>query len=98
MNNLAKRVKRVKRVAFGFSSFRNYRIRALCRQAKLGSTSDDHTPLVSEVPSMERLVQEVRSAGNCSHTLRLRGELINLATGEIRPSSLRVACKDRCFE
>jgi len=49
----------------------------------------------SRAASMERLVKEVRSAGNCSHPVRLRGELINLATGEIRPSSLRVACKDR---
>jgi hypothetical protein len=38
---------------------------------------------------------EVTSAGHCSHPIRLLGETVNLATGELRPSSLRVACKDR---
>jgi hypothetical protein len=34
-------------------------------------------------------------AGNCSHPVRLRGEAVNLATGEVVPSKLSVACKDR---
>lgn len=42
-----------------------------------------------------RLVREVTMAGNCSHPIRLRGDMVNLATGEINESQLRVACKDR---
>ena len=42
-----------------------------------------------------RLVREVALAGNCSHPIRLRGEMVNLATGEVGESLLRVACKDR---
>lgn len=42
-----------------------------------------------------RLVREVALSGNCSHPIRLRGELLNLATGEVKDSTLRVACKDR---
>jgi len=34
-------------------------------------------------------------AGSCSHPIRLRGELINLATGELTEQALKVACKDR---
>jgi transposase len=46
MNNLAKRVKRV---AFGFRSFKNYRIRALLRrQAQLVTSSNTHTSLICE--------------------------------------------------
>jgi len=41
------------------------------------------------------LVHEVEQAGNCSHPIRLRGETVNVATGEITQSVLRVACKDR---
>ena len=42
-----------------------------------------------------RLVREVALAGNCSHPIRLRGEMMNLATGEVGENLLRVACKDR---
>ena len=42
-----------------------------------------------------RLVREVTLAGNCSHPIRLRGEMVNMATGEVGESLLRVACKDR---
>ena len=42
-NNL---IKRVKRVAFGFTNFTNYRIRApaLRRQAQLGTARHHHSP------------------------------------------------------
>lgn len=43
----------------------------------------------------QSLVREVALAGNCSHPIRLSGEMVNLATGEIGASSLRIACKDR---
>lgn len=43
----------------------------------------------------QRLVREVGLAGNCSHPIRLAGEMVNLATGEVETSSLRIACKDR---
>ena len=47
-NNL---IKRVKRVAFGFRSFRNFRVRVpLRREARLGETRDGHTPRTSEAP------------------------------------------------
>lgn len=42
-----------------------------------------------------RIVREVALAGNCSHPIRLRGEMVNMATGEVGESLLRVACKDR---
>jgi len=42
-----------------------------------------------------RLVREVELSGNCSHPIRLKGEMVNLSTGEVAMSSLRVACKDR---
>lgn len=41
------------------------------------------------------LLREVEQAGNCSHPIRLRGEMVNKATGEVDESLLRVACKDR---
>lgn len=41
------------------------------------------------------LLREVEQAGNCSHPIRLRGETINIVTGEVGESLLRVACKDR---
>lgn len=43
----------------------------------------------------QSLVREVQLAGNCSHPIRLSGEMVNLATGEVGVNSLRVACKDR---
>lgn len=42
-----------------------------------------------------RLLREVGLSGNCSHPIRLSGEVVNLATGEVGPRDLRVACKDR---
>ena len=41
------------------------------------------------------LVREVALSSNCSHPIRLKGEMVNLATGEVAVSSLRIACKDR---
>lgn len=41
------------------------------------------------------LLREVEQSHNCSHPIRLRGEMVNLATGEVAESVLRVACKDR---
>ena len=43
----------------------------------------------------QRLLNEVRRAGNCSHPVRLSGEVVDLATGEVRSQGLLVACKDR---
>ena len=42
-----------------------------------------------------RLVDEVRLAGNCVHPIRLRGEMVELETGEVNHRDLRVACRDR---
>ena len=41
------------------------------------------------------LIDEVRSASSCSHPIRLRGQMVDLATGEVEARQLRVACKDR---
>lgn len=42
-----------------------------------------------------RLIQELQGSSNCSHPIRLRGEVVNTATGEVSERNLRVACKDR---
>jgi hypothetical protein len=42
-----------------------------------------------------QLLREVELSGNCSHPIRLQGEMTNLATGEVGVSSLRITCKDR---
>lgn len=42
-----------------------------------------------------RVLRELQGSSNCSHPIRLRGELLNTATGEATERSLRVACKDR---
>ena len=42
-----------------------------------------------------RLLAEVSLSGLCSHPVRLAGEAINHATGEVNPRHLKVACKDR---
>lgn len=42
-----------------------------------------------------RLVRELQGSSNCSHPIRLRGEIVNTATGEVSERDLRVACKDR---
>lgn len=41
------------------------------------------------------LVKEIQQAGGCSHPIRLRGEFVNGATGEVNDRRLLVACKDR---
>jgi hypothetical protein len=41
------------------------------------------------------LLREVELSGNCSHPIRLKGEMVNIATGEVGISSLRISCKDR---
>lgn len=41
------------------------------------------------------IIREVALAGQCSHPIRLRGELLNGSTGEILERTLKVACKDR---
>jgi hypothetical protein len=43
----------------------------------------------------QRLLREVEGAGQCSHPIRLRGEAVNLATGEVEPTAFKIACKDR---
>ena len=50
LNNL---IKRIKRAAFGFRNFANYRIRAppLRGQTQLGPTRDGHSPLKSDEPA-----------------------------------------------
>jgi hypothetical protein len=45
----------------------------------------------------QSMLAEVSSAGNCAHPIRLSGETINLATGEVRRANLLVPCKDRRF-
>jgi hypothetical protein len=45
--------------------------------------------------SRHELLREISLAGNCSHPVRLSGELVNLSTGEVGRRSIRVACKDR---
>lgn len=41
------------------------------------------------------LLREVDLAGNCSNPIRIKGEMVNVTTGEVDVSSLRVSCKDR---
>ncbi len=38
---------------------------------------------------------EVRQANNCSHPIRIAGEMVNVTTGEVFRRGLTVACKDR---
>ena len=44
---------------------------------------------------ISRLLRELQGSSNCSHPIRLRGEIVNTATGEVSERDLRVACKDR---
>jgi hypothetical protein len=44
---------------------------------------------------ISRLLRELQGSSNCSHPIRLRGEIVNIATGEVSERDLRVACKDR---
>ena len=41
------------------------------------------------------LLSEITSAGGCSHPVRLKGEFVNTATGEVNQRQVRLACKDR---
>lgn len=41
------------------------------------------------------LVKEIQQAGGCAHPIRLRGEFVNVTTGEVNERLLLVACKDR---
>lgn len=41
------------------------------------------------------LVKEVNEAGGCSHPIRIQGETVNTATGELRQGALKLPCKDR---
>jgi hypothetical protein len=43
----------------------------------------------------KQLVRELQGSSNCSHPIRLRGEIVNTATGEVTERGLKVACKDR---
>ena len=45
--------------------------------------------------STHELVKDIQQAGGCSHPIRLRGEFVNAATGEVNERPLLVACKDR---
>ena len=42
-----------------------------------------------------RILGEVRQASNCAHPIRLTGQMVDLATGEMSARGLKVACKDR---
>jgi hypothetical protein len=45
--------------------------------------------------SNRRLLDEVAMAGGCSHPIRLNGDFVNTATGEVNHRKLLVSCKDR---
>jgi hypothetical protein len=48
-----------------------------------------------DTKSAIQIWSEVVGAGFCAHPIRLKGEQLNLVTGEIRDVTVRVACKDR---
>jgi hypothetical protein len=50
---------------------------------------------VTQRKSTHELVKDIQQAGGCSHPIRLRGEFMNVATGEVNERPLLVACKDR---
>ncbi|MGC2168343.1 MAG: replication initiator [Acidimicrobiales bacterium] len=50
---------------------------------------------MSEEKSTFALVREIRHVGGCSQPIRLRGEFVNVATGEVAERPVLVACKDR---
>jgi hypothetical protein len=41
------------------------------------------------------MVREINQAGGCSHPIRIQGETLNVATGELRRGTLKIPCKDR---
>ena len=45
--------------------------------------------------SYQKLLRQIELAGSCSHPVRLIGEMVNLATGEVGSKLLTVSCKDR---
>lgn len=45
--------------------------------------------------STVELVKEIKMAGGCTHPIRLSGEFVNSATGQVSQRQLLVACKDR---
>ena len=45
--------------------------------------------------STQELIKDIQQAGGCSHPIRLRGEFMDFATGEVNERPLVVACKDR---
>ena len=45
--------------------------------------------------STVELVKEIKMAGGCTHPIRLNGEFVNSATGQVSQRQLLVACKDR---
>jgi uncharacterized Zn-finger protein len=50
---------------------------------------------VTHRKSTHELVKDIQQAGGCSHPIRLRGQFVNVATGEVNERPLLVACKDR---
>ena len=63
VNNL---IKRVKRIAFGFRNFANYRIRSLlyAGRPQLGAPRHHHTPLISDVPLIAPFAQSALFVGD----------------------------------
>jgi len=45
--------------------------------------------------SYRTLLRQIENAGSCTHPIRLVGEIVNLATGEVGTRALSVSCKDR---
>ena len=45
--------------------------------------------------SHQELLRQIELAGSCTHPVRLSGEMVNLATGEVGNKLLTVSCKDR---
>ena len=45
--------------------------------------------------SYRTLLRQIELAGSCTHPVRLLGEMVNLATGEVGTKALSVSCKDR---
>lgn len=43
----------------------------------------------------KKLIAELQQSSNCSNPIRLHGEVVNLATGEIGERTFKIACKDR---
>ena len=50
---------------------------------------------MSRTASNIHLLKEISRTGGCVHPIRLRGEVVNAATGEVNERSLLLSCKDR---